>query len=155
MNIEEFKKTLEIIKEDWNNESHSYKNENYFIYIKENLESSYVERTLGTKSLINIRYIIPIGAYSYSYKNNKDTSLNTIGFFNNEYEPCEVVFDTWEMYKLEFTSLNCGGVIDYYPIPYIRKINNPTCKQKLETGYTIEDFDEILAAIWKYIKEQK
>ena len=54
MSIEEFKKTLEIIKEDWNNESHSYKNENYFIYIKENLKSSYVERTLGTKSLINI-----------------------------------------------------------------------------------------------------
>ena len=39
MSIEEFKKTLEIIKEDWNNESHSYKNENYFIYIKENLEN--------------------------------------------------------------------------------------------------------------------
>ena len=61
MSIEEFKKTLEIIKEDWNNESHSYKNENYFIYIKESLESSYVERTLGTKSLINIRYIIHRG----------------------------------------------------------------------------------------------
>ena len=154
MSIEEFKKTLETIKGEWNNESHSYKNENYFIFIKENLESSYVERTLGTKSLINIRYIIPIGAYSYSFKNNKETSLNTIGFFNNEYEPCEVVFDTWEIYKFEFTSLNCCVVIDY-PIPYIRKINNPTCKQKLETGYTIEDFDEILAAIWKYIKEQK
>ncbi|MDR1783563.1 MAG: hypothetical protein LBR13_04810 [Dysgonamonadaceae bacterium] len=39
MSIEEFKKTLEIIKEDWNNESHSYKNENYFIYIKENVEN--------------------------------------------------------------------------------------------------------------------
>ena len=32
---------------------------------------------------------------------------------------------------------------------------NPTCKQKFDTGYTIEDFDEILAAIWKYIKEQE
>ena len=78
MSIEEFKKTLETIKGEWNNESHSYKNENYFIYIKENLESSYVERTLGTKSLINIRYIIPIGAYSYSFKNNKETSLNNV-----------------------------------------------------------------------------
>ena len=36
MSIEEFKKTLETIKGEWNNESHSYKNENYFIYIKEN-----------------------------------------------------------------------------------------------------------------------
>lgn len=155
MSIEEFKKTLETIKGEWNNESHSYKNENYFIYIKENMESSYVERTLGTKSLINIRYIIPIGAYSYSFKNNKATSLNTIGFFNNKYEPCEVVFNTWELYKMEFMHSYSDGKASYYPIPYIRKINNPTCKQKFDTGYTIEDFDEILAAIWKYIKEQK
>ena len=134
MSIEEFKKTLETIKGEWNNESHSYKNDNYFIYIKENLESSYVERTLGTKSLKNIRYIIPVGAYSYSEKNNEYTSFNTIGFFNNEYEPCEVIFGDWELYKLEFTCLCSGGERIYYLIPNIRNINNPTCKQKLETG---------------------
>lgn len=155
MNITELKKTLQTIKEEWNNDSHIYTNENYFIYIKGNLKSSYVEKTLGTKSLMNIRYIIPIGVYHASFKNNEYTSLNTMGFFNNKYEPCEMIFDNWELYKLEFTHNYLGGKANYYPVPYIRNINNPTCKKKFDSGYSIEEFDEVLDEIWKYIKEEK
>lgn len=58
MTLNEFKLTIAELKHEWNNEAHSYIDENYFIYIKGNLRSSYVERTLGTKPLIGIRYII-------------------------------------------------------------------------------------------------
>lgn len=44
MDIAEFKKTLETIKKEWSNEAHSYIDENYFIYIKGNMKSSYVEK---------------------------------------------------------------------------------------------------------------
>ncbi|RGU27888.1 hypothetical protein [Bacteroides cellulosilyticus] len=155
MDIAEFKKTLETIKKEWSNEAHSYIDENYFIYIKGNMKSSYVEKTLGTKMLMNIRYIIPVGAYSYSYKNNKDISLNAIGFFNNKYEPCEIIFDDWELYKLDFSHNYFNGKTYYYPIPHIRNINNPTCKKVFGSGYAIEDFDEILNEIWEYIQENK
>lgn len=155
MNITEFKKTLQTIKEEWNNDSHIYTDENYFIYIKGNLKSSYIEKTLGTKPLMNIRYIIPIGVYHASFKNNEYTSLNTIGFFNNKYEPCEMIFGSWELYKMDFSYNYQNGKTYYYPVPYIRNIIKPTNKKKFETGYTIEDFDEILNEIWEYIEEEK
>lgn len=51
MDIAEFKKTLETIKKEWSNEAHSYIDENYFIYIKGNMKSSYVEKTFGNKNV--------------------------------------------------------------------------------------------------------
>lgn len=155
MNITEFKETLQTIKEEWNNDSCIYTDENYFIYIKGNLKSSYVEKTLGTKSLMNIRYIIPIGVYRTSSKNNEYTLLNTIGFFNNKYEPCEMIFDNWELYRMDFSRSYHNGKTYYYPIPYIRNIAKPTNKKKFENGYDIENFDEILNEIWEYIEEEK
>lgn len=46
MGIEEFKKTLEVIENEWNNKSRAYTEQKYFIYIKNDLRSSYVEKTL-------------------------------------------------------------------------------------------------------------
>lgn len=153
MTLNEFKLTITELKHEWNNEAHSYIDENYFIYIKENLRSSYVERTLGTKPLIGIRYIIPVGAYRYMFKASENTSLNTIGFFNNEYEPCEIILGNWEFYKLTFSHRYYDGTNHYFPELHIRNTGKPTNKQVFSTGHSIEEFDEILAEVWDFIEE--
>ena len=79
MGIEEFKRTLEVIENEWNNKSRAYTEQKYFIYIKNDLRSSYVEKTLRTRCMDNIRYIIVIGSY-ISLEGYRNESLRTIGF---------------------------------------------------------------------------
>ena len=154
MGIEEFKKTLEVIENEWNNKSRAYTEQKYFIYIKNDLRSSYVEKTLRTRCMDNIRYIIVIGSY-VSLEGYRNESLRTIGFFDNQYKLCEIHFDDWDLYDLDFDKFTGSLYSKYKPVPKIKRIGNPLDKKSFdELDYNIETFDEILAAIWKYIKEQ-
>ncbi len=139
MTIQEFSNLLDFLK----TRKHIEYREEYYIYLSKDLKKGFADPILKLHYKGEFDYVIPLASYWATIDRWNGYWLHDFGFYNNNYEPCEIIFKTqkgeaWKLY--DFKNSAMAGRERFAPIFKLRN-ESETMTKEIRCEEYLPDFN--------------
>lgn len=151
MTIQEFSNLLDFLK---TRKQIKYREE-YYIYLSKDLKKGFADTILKPHSKGEFDYVIPLASYWATIDKWNGYWLHDFGFYDNCYNPCEIIFKTqkgeaWKLYDLKDSVI--AGTERFAPIFKLRNESETMTKEICCEEY-LPDFNKSLILLYNELND--